>query len=165
MTKHSTTFLYIRPAADFTWHWGQLRGHVALRTDLLPCGCGEMKPPKLPEKRVVFILWPSCLLKVWVVASKYIQVGAVCNTAVSTAGRRYTVSCWRNKGKTDCLIHEDRDMEMWPKIPLPLNYNLKSTQHSSSSYNKGVLTLPPCTKTLHLSVHFDMFQHLLSETC
>lgn len=56
-----------------------------------------MKPPKLPEKRVVFVLGPACLLKVWVVASKHIQVGAVGNTAVSTPGGGYTVSCGRVK--------------------------------------------------------------------
>lgn len=76
-----------------TWHRCQLCGHITLCADLLPGGCGKMKPPKLSEKRVVFIFWSASLLKVWVVSSKHIQVGAVSNTAVSTSGRGHTVSC------------------------------------------------------------------------
>lgn len=80
-------------ASVLTWHRGQLCGHVTLGADLLPRGCGEMKAPKLPKKRVVFILWAACLLKVWVVASEHVEVGAVCNTAMSAPGRGYAVSC------------------------------------------------------------------------
>lgn len=76
-----------------TWHRCQLCGHVTLCTDLLPGGCGKMKAPKLSEKRVVFIFWSACLLKVWVVSPKHIQVGAVSNTAVSASRRGHAVSC------------------------------------------------------------------------
>lgn len=75
-----------------------------------------MKPPELPEKRVVFVVGPACLLKVWVVASKHVQVGAVCNTAMSTAGGRHTVS-W-GTGKTKEMMQLARLKKIiWHKSP------------------------------------------------
>jgi hypothetical protein len=46
-----------------------------------------VEPPQLPEQRVVLVLRAPGVIKVWVVASEHIEVGVVCYTAVSAAGR------------------------------------------------------------------------------
>ena len=56
-----------------------------------------MEPPQLPEQWVVLILRAPGVIKVWVIASEHIQVGVVCYTAVSAAGRGGTMS-WRGEG-------------------------------------------------------------------
>lgn len=151
-----------------TWHRGQLCGHVTLCADLLPGGCGKMKPPKLPEKRVIFIFRPACLLKVWVVATKHIQVGAVCHTAVSAPGGGYAVSCGRNEAGfehkfitviTMCLLNKSF-FSSFIYTFLVLVFNCKNLIWHWSP--------PPSKNSLNESESKGgcrVIQHLLSETC
>ncbi len=82
----------------FTWHRCQLCGHIALCSNLLPAACGKVVPPKLPEQRIVFILWASRLIVVRVVPSEHIQVSVVGNTAMPAAGRGGAMT-WRGRNK------------------------------------------------------------------
>lgn len=69
------------------WHRCQFPGHVAICAHLVPYSCSKMIPPKLPEERIVFIIWPSRFIIIWVITSKHIEVGIICHTTMST-------SCW-----------------------------------------------------------------------
>lgn len=145
-----------RSVSVHTWHRCQLGGHVAFRADLLPSGCGKMEPPKFPKKRVVFVFCPTSLLKVWVVASKHIKIGAVSNAAMSTAGWGDTMA-WRT-------------FRTQKKVKLNMNCKLKINTClllSWSSHNKHVYPgyfigqYFTCIKATQIK----KFHNLLSETC
>lgn len=50
------TLAFPRSISVLTRHGRQLCRHVALRANLLPGGCGKVKPPELPEEGVVLVL-------------------------------------------------------------------------------------------------------------
>lgn len=156
-TSHhlNTKGIKIKAASVLTWHRSQLRGHVPLCADLLPGCCGKMIPPELPEQRVVFVLWAACLIKVWVVASKHIQVGAVCYTAVSTAGRRNAVSCGgrRSCRQTPSVSSPHTTMQIITQTSFsPLNSSIRS--------NITLLALLYRTLTAAPALWILVFMHL-----
>lgn len=61
---------------------------------------GKVVPPELPEERVVFVLRPTGLVVIGIVASKDVQVGVVRHAPVAAprGGRSVTCSAKRRQG-------------------------------------------------------------------